>query len=405
MANPSSQYANKTILAPMVRVGQLPFRLLAAEYGADLCYSEELIAHKVARLVRVDNPLTSTTQFYLPEHVDAARAALRHGLAQQAQSEGHVHAAATAAAAAAAATPTTQRPKKRKRQPQRDAVFSTVQDERVVVQLGAAEAGVALRAAQVVESAVCGIDLNMGCPKHFSVSGGMGAALLRKPETAADIVRTLRRNLSVPVTAKVRLLDTTQETLDLCRVLEQAGVAAIGIHARLKDDRPRHPAKWEQIPALSSALSVPLLYNGDVFVHDDIAALKERTGASSIMIARGAMWNASIFRDDGMLPTYDVVSRYVELCQQYNQNWKNVKYCLLRMLMTISKMPVYQAVSQSHSYQAFISEVQPELARIPVLTGPYSPPITAELERARRARSATNKRRKVEPADGDKNGV
>ncbi|CAN0298589.1 unnamed protein product [Phaeothamnion confervicola] len=92
----------------------------------------------------------------------------------------------------------------------RSAVFQTCPAEhgRMVFQIGTSNAVTALAAAQYVERDVAAIDINMasGCPKRFSTQDGMGAALMVAPESAADIVATLRRNLAVPVTAKMRLL-------------------------------------------------------------------------------------------------------------------------------------------------------------------------------------------------------
>ena len=79
---------------------------------------------------------------------------------------------------------------------------------RCVFQMGTPDAVSALKGAREVAGDVAGIDINMGCPKSFSVTGGMGAALLSKPETACDIIKTLKRNLNIPVTCKIRLLET-----------------------------------------------------------------------------------------------------------------------------------------------------------------------------------------------------
>ncbi|CAM9388132.1 unnamed protein product, partial [Choristocarpus tenellus] len=98
--------------------------------------------------------------------------------------------------------------------------------------LGTADAVSALKAAQHVERDVAAVDVNMGCPKRFSLQGGMGAALLKKPEVAADIIGTLRRNLSVPVTSKIRLLDNAEDTVEFSRRLEKAGAGALTVHAR-----------------------------------------------------------------------------------------------------------------------------------------------------------------------------
>eukprot|EP01018_Ginkgo_biloba_P002320 Gb_29671 [translate_table: standard] len=81
---------------------------------------------------------------------------------------------------------------------------------------------------------VAAVDVNMGCPKSFSISGGMGAALLAKPELIYDILTTLKRNLEIPVTCKIRLLKSPQETVELARRIEKAGVSAIAVHGRVK---------------------------------------------------------------------------------------------------------------------------------------------------------------------------
>lgn len=85
-------------------------------------------------------------------------------------------------------------------------VFRTCSAERdkVVLQMGTCCAERALRVGRMVEADVAGIDINMGCPKEFSIKGGMGAALMTKPENAKDILRTLVQGLSIPVTCKVR---------------------------------------------------------------------------------------------------------------------------------------------------------------------------------------------------------
>lgn len=81
---------------------------------------------------------------------------------------------------------------------------------------------------------------------------------------------------------------------------------AIGVHARQTHERPVDKAHWDQFAPVVSALSVPVLVNGDVFVREDIAKLREVAGASSFLIARGALANASIFRAEGMLPADEV---------------------------------------------------------------------------------------------------
>lgn len=196
-----------------------------------------------------------------------------------------------------------------------------------VFQIGTADATLALQAAQTVINDVDAIDVNMGCPKHFSVSGGMGAALLSKPQVVKDILTTLVRNLPKPVTCKIRLLDRMQDTLDLVRVIESTGVSALAVHCRTVAERPRDPAHWDRLPLVRSALSpaIPLIANGDVFQYADFARVKQETGASSAMVARGAMWNPSVFRAEGMLPLDDVIKRYIRLAVDTEAVYQNTK--------------------------------------------------------------------------------
>jgi tRNA-dihydrouridine synthase 2 len=120
--------------------------------------------------------------------------------------------------------------------------------KRCVLQLGAADAVSALRAAGVFEKDVAAIDINMGCAKHFAVSAGMGAHLMTEQKVADDIIKTLRRNLSIPVSVKTRIFthqsvegvwSGSSAAADLHRscewlqLLQAAGAAAITVHARL----------------------------------------------------------------------------------------------------------------------------------------------------------------------------
>lgn len=285
-------------LAPMVRVGTAPMRLLALEYGADVVYSEELVAQSLAATTRheaVELPGGAVvTDWVRPGTKGASRMVLR--VAERERS-------------------------------------------RLVVQLGAAEPVAALAAASLVQGHVAAVDLNMGCPVHFSVSGGMGAELLKKPETAADILSTLRRNLSVPVTAKIRLLSSTAETLELAKRLEACGIAALAVHCREPHHRSsRQPALWDELPALVAALSIPVIANGDVFQHSDFERVRERTGCHSVMAARGAMWNPSIFRRPGPEGggeadlVGEVMPRYMALSHEMVNHPLNTKSVLLDML-------------------------------------------------------------------------
>ncbi|CAM9478716.1 unnamed protein product, partial [Laminaria digitata] len=256
-------YRDKVILAPMVRAGTLPLRALALRYGADTVFTEEIIDRRVVNAVRTENPVLGTVDYV-----------------EQRGKKG-------------TATP-----------------FQTcaMERERVVYQIGTGDATNALRAAQHVERDVAGVDVNMGCPKRFSLQGCMGAALLKRPEIAADIVGTLRRNLSVPVSAKIRLLASPSETVEFARRMEKAGACALTVHVRQVEDKPASKARWEELRPVVDAVNIPVIANGDVYTRADMASIKALSGCSSVMLARPALLNCSIFKPDGKsLPLKEVL--------------------------------------------------------------------------------------------------
>eukprot|EP00899_Mesostigma_viride_P008596 jgi/Mesvir1/17738/Mv05594-RA.2 len=173
----------------------------------------------------------------------------------------------------------------------------------------------------------------MGCPKHFSVQGGMGSALLQKPETVEDIVKTLHRNLDIPVTCKIRLLPTPEATVQLAQVIEKSGAAALAVHGRHVCDRRDDPAKWDGIRHVVNAVDLPVIANGDVLSFGDVARIREETGATSVMVARGALWNPSVFRADGPLSLDEVRRAYIRKCLEWDAHPLNAKYVLREMLM------------------------------------------------------------------------
>lgn len=234
-----------------------------------------------------------------------------------------------------------------------------------VFQIGTADATLALQAAQMVINDVDAIDINMGCPKHFSVSGGMGAALLSKPQVVKEILTTLVRNLPKPVTCKIRLLDRMEDTVDLVRIIESTGVSALAVHCRTVAERPRDPAHWDRLPLIRSTLSpaIPLIANGDVFQYSDFQRVRTETGASSVMVARGAMWNPSIFRAEGALPLDEVISRYIRLAVDTDAVYQNTKVptcpCLCR----------FSACNSTDGYITVCSDGNAQGRQPPRLTG------------------------------------
>ncbi|KAH8308548.1 hypothetical protein KR044_009128 [Drosophila immigrans] len=287
-------YKNKLILAPMVRVGTLPMRLLALQMGADIVYTEELVDLKLIKSIRRPNPALETIDFVDP-------------------SDGTI-------------------------------VFRTCASEKsqVVLQLGTSDASRALAVGKLVQSDIAGIDINMGCPKEFSIKGGMGAALMAVPDKAAHILSTLCGELDIPVTCKIRILPDVGETIKLVRQLAATGIAAIGVHARTRDERPQHRPHPDVLQALADAVDIPIIANGgsrDMHTHEDIYKFQRLCGAHSVMVARAAQQNVSIFRKEGLLPIDDVICKYLRLSVDYDNAPHNTKYCVQSILKELQETP------------------------------------------------------------------
>lgn len=215
--------------------------------------------------------------------------------------------------------------------------FSTCAAEKgkVILQLGTADADLALQAALTLKEDVAAIDVNCGCPKKFSIQGGMGAALLSNPDNLQKILTKLVQHSGMPVTCKIRLLETKEKTLDLVRMIVSTGVKALTVHCRTKEQRSTEKANWEAlrdiVDLVKSITDIPVVVNGDVFQYSDFAKAKEATHADSVMVARGAQWNPSAFRKEGLLPFDTVVRVYLKKAIDLNNLFQNTKYVLLSM--------------------------------------------------------------------------
>uniref|UniRef100_A0A2M4BKY6 Putative trna-dihydrouridine synthase n=1 Tax=Anopheles marajoara TaxID=58244 RepID=A0A2M4BKY6_9DIPT len=302
----SLDYRNKLILAPMVRVGTLPMRLLALEYGADLVYTEEIIDWKLLRAERRVNDVLGTI-----DYIDTT--------------DGTV-------------------------------VFRTCPAERgkVVLQIGTAAAERAAAVGRMLEQDVTAIDVNMGCPKEFSIKGGMGVALLYDLPRAKAVLEALVQAVSIPVTCKIRLMPDVDDTIKLARELQSTGISAIGVHGRTKTERPRDPVNEAAIARVSEALDIPVIANGgsqSITRRCDILKFARQCGTDSVMVARAAEWNVSVFRPDGPLPLDDVIRRYLTLSVRYDNPPANSKYCVQMMLRSLQESPIGRRLLDSQTMQ------------------------------------------------------
>ena len=143
------------------------------------------------------------------------------------------------------------------------------------------------------------LDLNMGCPVPKVVNNGEGSALLKNPELIRQIITKTAKAIKKPVTAKIRIgfEGGDVDVVELAKIIEDSGAAAIAVHGRTRVQYYSGKADWDTIARVKDAVSIPVIGNGDVNTGEDAVAMMEQTGCDGVMIARGALGNPWIFRD------------------------------------------------------------------------------------------------------------
>ena len=299
-------YRGKVVLAPMVRSGELPSRLLALRYGADLVWGPETVDKSMIGTTRRFDPLTSTVVFTrFPSNSTRP-------------------------------VPATQKESVIYR------LHPTKEKGRLIFQIGTASPTLAVEAAKLVADDVAGIDVNAGCPKPFSTSGGMGAALLQTPELLASVLEALVKEVGEPyeigISVKIRLLETPEKTEALVRRLCSTGIIGLTVHCRTTPMRPRERVIRDQLRMVGSICreaGVACLMNGDVANRDQALKLAEEYGVDGAMIATAAEANPSCFRTEaegGPVPWREVATEYMKYALEVENRWGNTKFLLSQLM-------------------------------------------------------------------------
>ena len=170
----------------------------------------------------------------------------------------------------------------------------------LAMQIFAASPEMATEAAAYVEELGTAdiLDFNMGCPAPKIVKNGEGSALMRDPERATAILTAIRKAVKMPFTVKMRIGwdESSINVVDLAKRAEAAGVDAITVHGRTREQFYRGHADWEKIGEVRRAVSIPVIANGDVRTYDDLDRIREVTGCEAVMVGRAAQGNPWIFR-------------------------------------------------------------------------------------------------------------
>lgn len=152
----------------------------------------------------------------------------------------------------------------------------------------------------IIEHSKCDIiDINMGCPAPKIVTNGEGSGLMKNPELASKLIKSAVSVSTVPITVKFRkgFTNLEQNYLEFGKMAEDAGASAVCMHGRTRTEMYSGTADWDAITKLKSALSIPVIANGDITSGQKALDILEQTGADFAMIGRGTFGNPFIFEE------------------------------------------------------------------------------------------------------------
>ena len=282
------------VLAPMVRLGTLPLRLLALQRGAALVYTEELTDHKLASARRVADARLGTTDWL---GADGRK------------------------------------------------ILQTCPAERgrLVVQLGTGEPRGAVAACanlfdvgDPMRDGIVAVDVNMGCPIDKVCSFGGGAGMLDRPTKLESVLRSVKAALKdTPLTVKMRTGkdDESLKAHDILPRLIEFGVVAATLHGRTRRARYTKSADWAYIKRCADAAApsgLSVIGNGDVYNWQDVESAYE-AGVAGVMVARGAIIKPWIFTEIKEKRHWDIsAGERLELLQARAEEWRPRRWVLRR---------------------------------------------------------------------------
>ncbi len=206
----------------------------------------------------------------------------------------------------------------------------------VAVQLFGHNVEEIIQAAKLVEERFDVIDVNCGCPAWKVIKTGAGSAMLNNPELIGKFVNKLASSVNKPVTVKIRtgISESKINAVEIAKIVEDSGGAAIAVHGRTQKQGYSGKADWEIIKQVKEKVNIPVIGNGDVFTPEDFKEKLEFSKVDAIMIARGALGNPYIFQqikdylETGKYQKENRIQQfleYLEIAQKYDLSFRILK--------------------------------------------------------------------------------
>ncbi|KAF9418016.1 hypothetical protein BGZ94_009801 [Podila epigama] len=253
----------KNIVAPMVDQSELAWRILSRRYNADLCYTPMFNAKLFAK-----------EEKYRDEHWTGLKENLGGG---------------------------------------------GPNDRPLITQFCANDPEYLLQAALMVAPYCDAVDINLGCPQHIARRGHYGSFLMEDWPLIASLISTLHKHLPIPVTAKIRVFPEAEKTVAYAKMVVEAGAQILVVHGRLREMKGHLTgvADWEKIKLVQEAVGhlVPVIANGNILYHEDVARCLEKTGCTGVMSAEGNLYNPAIFTP-GHPESWRLAEEYLTICDE-----------------------------------------------------------------------------------------
>ena len=227
--------------------------------------------------------------------------------------------------------------------------MSLMDEERpVAVQIFGGNIDAMTESAKIVEDGGADIlDINLGCWVKKVVSHNAGAALLKNPPLMYEMVSSMVKAVSIPVTAKIRIGwdDNSIIILEVAKLLEDAGISSLAVHCRTRAMGMKGEADWSWIRKTKDVVSIPIILNGDIKTPEDAKRAYEETDCDGIMIGRAAIGNPFIFREiKALLET----GTYIETAT----NEEKFAICLEHLKLTIEFKGADRAIKEFRKHYA-----------------------------------------------------